>query len=160
LPGATSNPAILGTQPEFRHQLVHRNPATAATKHITLHAHLKIVCKTGSSKNKKQHAAGCGYIHIGVNGGRLTVICTAGARRELHNDFFATCNAKPPWSTKAFAHTVHEIKHHDVVTSGIFADNFADIHPREWTNQAVNTLEEATEAYMVEVIAEFHCEMQ
>jgi hypothetical protein len=32
-----------------------------------------------------------------------------------------------------------------------------DKHPREWTKQAVISSEEATEAYMVEVIAEFHC---
>jgi hypothetical protein len=58
---------------------------------------------------------------------------------------------------KAFVHTVHEIEHHDVVSSGIFANEFPDKHPREWTKQAVITLEEATEVYMVEVTAEFHC---
>jgi len=52
---------------------------------------------------------------------------------------------------------VCEIEHHDVVSSGIFADEFADKHPREWKKQALITLEEATEAYMVEVTAEFHC---
>jgi hypothetical protein len=36
-------------------------------------AHLKIVPKTGSSKNRKQHAVGCDYIHIEANGGQLTV---------------------------------------------------------------------------------------
>jgi len=52
-----------------------------------------------------------------------------------------------------FAHTVHKIDHHDVVSSGIFADEFFDKHPCEWTMQALITLEEATEVYMVEVIA-------
>ena len=60
-------------------------------------------------------------------------------------------------STKVFVHTVREIEHHDVVSYGIFADEFPDEHHREWTKQAVVTLEEATEAYMVEVTAEFHC---
>ena len=43
------------------------------------------------------------------------------------------------------------------VSSGIFADEFPDKHPHEWTKQALITLEEATEGYMVEVTAEFHC---
>jgi hypothetical protein len=35
----------------------------------------------------------------------------------------------------------------------MFADEISDKHPREWTKQALITLEEATEAYMVEVTA-------
>jgi len=77
--------------------------------------------------------------------------------RELRNEFIAALNRKPPWSTKAFVRTVRDIEHHDVVSSGILADEFPDKHPREWTKQALITLEEATEAYMVEVTAEFHC---
>jgi hypothetical protein len=38
----------------------------------------------------------------------------------------------------------------------MFAGEFRDKRPREWTKPAVITLEEATEAYMVEVIAETH----
>ena len=53
--------------------------------------------------------------------------------------------------------TVRQIAHYDVVSSGIFADRFADKHPSEWTKQALIALEEATEACMVEVTAEFHC---
>jgi len=78
-------------------------------------------------------------------------------RRELCNEFITARNWKPPWSTKAFVCTVREIEHHDVVSSGIFADEFPDKRPHEWTKQALITLEEATEAYMVEVTAEFHC---
>jgi hypothetical protein len=59
--------------------------------------------------------------------------------------------------TKAFAHTVCKIEHHDVVTSGIFADELPDKHSQEWTKQALITLKEATEAYMLQVTAEFHC---
>jgi len=39
---------------------------------------------------------------------------------------------------------------------GIFTDEFPDKIPHEWTKQALNTLEEATEVYMVEVTAKFH----
>jgi hypothetical protein len=53
--------------------------------------------------------------------------------------------------------TVREIKHHDVVSSGIFADEFPDKHPHEWSKEALTMLEEATEVYMVEVTAEFQC---
>jgi hypothetical protein len=118
---------------------------------------LKIVRKTGSSTNKKQHAVGCEYIHSGVNGRQLTIYHTAGVCRELRDQFIAARNGKPPWSTKAFVRTVHEIEQHDVVSSGIFADEFPDKHPREWTKQALITLEEGTEAYMVVVIAVSHC---
>jgi hypothetical protein len=73
LAGATSNTELLGTQHECRHKLVHRSAANVATKHITQDAHLKIICKTGSSKNKKHHAVGCEYILIVANGGQSTV---------------------------------------------------------------------------------------
>jgi len=72
LEGAISNTEPLGTQQERRHKLVHRNAPNVATKHMTQDAHLKIVRKTGSSKNKKQHAVGCEYILMVANGGQLT----------------------------------------------------------------------------------------
>jgi hypothetical protein len=80
-----------------------------------------------------------------------------GVSRELLNKFCAARHGKPPWSTKAFARTVHEIEHYDVVSSEIFADELPDKHPLEGTKQAGITLEDATEAYMVKVTAEFHC---
>jgi hypothetical protein len=52
---------------------------------------------------------------------------------------------------------VREIEHYDVLSSGIFGDEFSDQRPHEWTKQALITSEEAAEAYMVEVTAEFHC---
>jgi len=54
---------------------------------------------------------------------------------------------------KAFIRTVREIEHHDVISSRIFADELHDKDPGEWTKQALQTLEEATESYMVAVIA-------
>jgi hypothetical protein len=62
LAGATSNTEHLGIQQERGQKLVHRDAANVATKHMTQDAHLKIIRKTGSSKNKKQHAVGCEYI--------------------------------------------------------------------------------------------------
>jgi hypothetical protein len=53
LAGATLNTELLGTQQERRHKLVHHDAANVATKHMTQDSHLKIVRKTGSSKNKK-----------------------------------------------------------------------------------------------------------
>jgi len=73
LAGATTNTDILGTQHERRHKLVHCDAANAATKHMTQDAHLEIVHKTGSRKNKKQHAVGCEYIHIEGTRSQLTV---------------------------------------------------------------------------------------
>jgi len=49
------------------------------------------------------------------------------------------------------------MEHHYVVSSVILADEFTDKHPWEWTKQALISLEEATEEYIVEVTAEFHC---
>jgi len=69
----TTNTYILGTQQECRYKLVHRDAANTASKHMTQDAHVKIVRKTGSSKNTKQHAVGCEYIHIEAKGGQLTV---------------------------------------------------------------------------------------
>jgi len=40
---------------------------------MTQDAHLKIVRKTGSRRNKKQHVVGCDYIHIDAIGGQLAV---------------------------------------------------------------------------------------
>jgi len=157
LAGSTSTTEIIGTQQEHRHKLVHRDAANAATKHMTQDAHLKIVRKTGSSKNKKQHGVGCEYIHMKANGGQLTVSRTVGVRRELHNQCIAARNREPPWSTTSFVRTVCKIEHHDVISTGIFAVGFPDKRPREWTKQALITLEEAMEVYMVEVTAEFHC---
>ena len=73
LAGDTSNTSLIGTQQECRHQLVHHDAANAATRNITLDAHLNIVRKTESSKNRQQYAVGCKYIHIVVNGRQLTV---------------------------------------------------------------------------------------
>jgi hypothetical protein len=80
-----------------------------------------------------------------------------GVRRELRNECIAARKGKPPWSTKAFVRTVREIEHHNVVSSGIFPDEFPDKRPHKWTKQALITSGEATEAYMVVVTAEFHC---
>ena len=64
---------ILGTQQERRQKIVHRDAADAATKHMTQDAHLKIVRKTGSRRNKLQYAVGCEYLHIDAIGGQLAV---------------------------------------------------------------------------------------
>jgi hypothetical protein len=73
LADAISSTEILGSQQERKPKLVHRNAANGATKHMTQDAHLKIVRKTRSGKNKMQHAVGCEYILIAANGGQLTI---------------------------------------------------------------------------------------
>jgi hypothetical protein len=71
--GALADTSHHGIQPERGHQLVRCDAANAATKHMTQDAHLKVVRKTGSSKNKKQHAIGCEYIYSVVNRHRINV---------------------------------------------------------------------------------------
>jgi len=68
----------------------------------------------------------------------------------------AALNGKPPCLTEAFVCTVCEIEHGDVVSSGILAEELHDKRALQWTKPASNTLEKATESYMVEVIAECH----
>ena len=79
-----------------------------------------------------------------------------GIWRELSVKNIAACNGKPPRSTKAFVQTVKEIDHHDVVSSCIVAVMFRDMRPQQWTKKDLNTFEEATEAYVVEVIVDSH----
>jgi len=67
----------------------------------------------------------------------------------------AARNGKPPWSTNSFIHTVCKIVYHDVISSGIFAEQFREKHPWVLTKQALKTLEKAMELYMVEVKAEY-----
>jgi Fe-S oxidoreductase len=155
--GASRNAPLGETQQQRRHQLVHRDAAIVATENMTQDTHLKKVRKTGSSKNKKQHAIGCESIHIHVNDSQLKIKCTVGVRKELRDQLIASRNGKSLWSTKGFVRTVRKIDHHDGVSSWIFADKFRDKRPQEWTKQALKTLEEATESYMVEVIPGSHC---
>ena len=56
---------------------------------------------------------------------------------------------KPPWSTKAFIGTVHELKHHKFASSGVFEEEMCNKGPREWTIQLLKTSEEAMESYMI-----------
>jgi hypothetical protein len=101
---------------------------------------LKKVSKTRRSNNRQQHVIGCEYHHIDIDCGQLTTYCTACVLRERRDQFIAARNGKPPWSMKAFVLTVHEIEHDDVVSSGIFADEFRDTTPWEWTKQGLKTI--------------------
>jgi len=134
--GALTNAPPGATQQQHRHQLVYRDTAIVAAENITPDPHLTKVCKTASSKNKKQRATGCESIHIDVDNGQPTIKHTAGVHRELRDQFIAARTGKPPLSTKAFVHKVQEIEYHNVVSSGICADEFRNKHPREWTTMA------------------------
>jgi len=70
---ASFNTSLLGTQQERRHQLIHRDAAKEPTNDITQYVHFKIVRKTGSRKNQKQHTIGSEYIHTVANERQLTI---------------------------------------------------------------------------------------
>jgi hypothetical protein len=55
--------------------------------------------------------------------------------------------------TQAFVCTVQEIEPHNVVSSGTFADEFRNYGPQWWTKQALPTLQDGTEVYIVDIIA-------
>jgi len=120
---------------------------------MTEDAYLIIICKTGSSRNKKQHAVGCEYNHTVVHSRQLTVKYIVGVRWEPWDQCIDAHNRNPPWSTKPSVHTVSKNEHHEVVSSRMNTNQFRDKCLRDWTKKAVITLKEATEAYMVEVIA-------
>jgi len=154
--GTTSIAPPAESQQQRRHHLVHWVCSNAATANMTLDAHLKIVHRTRGSRNMMQHAIGCGELQMEVGGSHPTIECTAGIRRERHDQFIATTNGKSPWSTKPNVCTVRKIKYHEGVSTGIFTHKFRDKCPWAWAKQAVKTLEEAAESYMVEVIADAH----
>jgi hypothetical protein len=154
--GASSNALLAETQQQHRHQSVHRDAAIVCTENMTQDAALNKVRKIKSKQNRKQHAIGCESSHICVNDRQLRILPTAGIRRELRDHFIDSHNSKPPWSTKAFIHTVRQIEHHHVDSSGSFTDEFHDKRPWEYTKQALKTVEEATKSYMVEVIPQSH----
>ena len=62
-----------GTQQQHNDQLVHCNAANAATANMALDTHLEWVLMIRSSKNLKQHAVGCEYIHIEIDRHQLYV---------------------------------------------------------------------------------------
>jgi len=68
--GASFNASLQGTQ-QHGYQLVDCEAANVATENMTQDAHLNIIRKTGSSRNNKQHAIGCEYVHIMVDGRQL-----------------------------------------------------------------------------------------
>jgi len=113
-----------------------------------------MVHKARGRKNMQQHGIGYEWFHIKVDNHQRTVKSTAGVCRALHDQFLATHNGEPPWSTEAFFRTVREIGHCDVLSSGIMEDEVWYKSPQEWTKRALNTVEEAMELYMVQVIAE------
>jgi hypothetical protein len=123
---------------------------------MTQDANLKMVHKTGSSKNKEQHTIGCEYIQIKVNDRQLIIYYTADLDKELRHHFSSARNRKPPWSTKESVRTVHEIEHHDVMSSAIYSDEFHGNCPQQWTKQASINIEKATENSLEKVIADAH----
>ena len=61
--------------------------------------------------------------------------------------------------TNSYFSAVCEIELHDVVHGVIFADEFIDTPPREWTKLSLITLEDAMEGYMVDLIAKSDMQM-
>ena len=74
--------------------------------------------------------------YIVVHGNKLMIKHTAGVRRELCDQFIATRNGNPQWSTNVSVCTVRGIEPHDVGSAGIFADEFSDRNHQECTKQA------------------------
>jgi len=89
--GASSNTPPAETQLQCRHDFVHHDAANAATENMTVDAQLKMVCRTRSSRNDKQHAHGYEYGRIVEDGCQLMIVHTAGVCRELLVEFVTLC---------------------------------------------------------------------
>jgi len=152
--GASSYKPPAETQLKDRYHLVHRDSANTATGNRTLDAQFTIVPETRSRMHKKQHAIGCKCSRIKVYRRHHMISHAAGVHSKLRDKLVAVRNWKPPWLTKAFVTTVSKIEHHNDISSGIFRDKYSDKDPQGWTKQALTSLEDSTEGYIVEVIAE------
>jgi len=71
--GTLSNMPCAETQLQRRNHVAHPNHANAATEHVCLDSWSKIVHKTGSSQNKKQHVIGCEYSRFEVDCTQLII---------------------------------------------------------------------------------------
>jgi len=70
---ASSNMSPAQTQLQQRHHLVHCHAAHAATYDMTKYVQVQMFPKTGTGRNKKQHAIRCVYICIEVDSRQLTI---------------------------------------------------------------------------------------
>jgi hypothetical protein len=84
----------------------------------------------------------------------------AGIHIELRVKFKVTWNRNPQSATTLHGHTVGDIDHHTVITTESLAGEFHDNCLREWTKDAVNTVEESMNAKIVEVIVKMYCPEQ
>jgi hypothetical protein len=123
---------------------------------MTQNPHWNEGCKTPSSKNTKQRVIWPENIYIEVDRNQLTSKSTDGVCKEICDQFIAARNLKAIWWTKAVVSIVSEFKHHDDVSCEIFTDKLHDAYPQEWTRKALDTVDDAIEMYVVEVIAKYH----
>jgi hypothetical protein len=65
--GALSSASLEGKHQQRRHRIVHRESTNVATEVVPQDEHLKIGHETRSSKNNKQHAIRCVFVHIMVD---------------------------------------------------------------------------------------------
>jgi hypothetical protein len=94
------------------------------------------------------------YLHIALEGGEQTILYTAGAHTELHEQFITVGHGKPQWSTRAYVHTVCKIEPQDCFSFAILEDEFPDKSHLEWTKQVIPTAVLAMGLYVVDEIAE------
>ena len=92
--GRSSNTSLLGPQQEPRHQIVNRDTANKATKHMTQDGHSKIICKTRSSENINLHAIAGELVNTVVMSRQLTEWSIAGVPRVLWDQCTTACNGK------------------------------------------------------------------
>jgi len=78
----------------------------------------------------------------------------------MWNQFITARCGKHPWSTKAFICKACQSEHHDYISCGIITEAVREQHAHEGTLQGLITLEEVMEAYIVGVVAKFHCSRQ
>jgi len=103
-----------------------------------------------------QHVIECELTHIGVDGYQQTIQFTAGIWRDLSEQQKAAYNGNPPSSSMGICCISLEIERHCSIISGIVLSDFHVNHVWQYTKQALNTVENAMEAYVVGVPAKSH----
>jgi len=132
--GASSVAPPAEAQQQRRHQLVHCDAANAATANMAQPGHSNIVRKAWSSENTNQQIIRSEELHTEADIHQLLIQWTAGVGRELHEEFIAARNSKPPCWTMTCVCIVHAIEHYDVVSSVPMTAGWHDKRRREWKN--------------------------
>jgi len=152
--GASFHVPSAWTKQQPTYMIVRCDTANVASQIMTQDTHSNKVSNTRNTASKMHNAIQCDEIHDEVDIRQQSIYWTSSIQWELYDEFCSVHEWYPPWSSNALVGIVRNIKQHEVISSAMFAFEFHEQHSWELMKEALNTLEEVMEAYIVEVIAE------